>query len=370
MVSKKVSKKQIVTVQIREMANPNRSPCMAPSSVANQSLHQPSPQTCCFSARFVNLVLFIFNFIFLLSGIVILLLTVLYGRPEVSQYLGENTKYLNNIISLLGPGHLVQIIHYSMLFCGITISSISLINIFFSLVTSWSKSSDFYYYKRKQKLNENESLINSSTLESTSHRSTCSEGNPSRQQDDSASKSKSFWSSCAESPYVLCCYIFVMLLLFTIQLVIGLLSIATVSPEHVFINSHSEPNDDFLVSVRESVDIQHLLVDRASEIESLYKPFHCCGWVFFDDYEFLDDPQRRNKSAPVPDACCKTLVKNCGARKHPSNIYYDGCWSKFGAEMRDYVLMLGWMALGFSVVELIGILFAVCHYIQTVSKSI
>lgn len=350
-----------------------RSPGMAPSSVlANQSLNKPSPQCCCFSARFVNLVLFIFNFIFLLSGIVILLLTLLYGRPEVSQYLGENTKYLNNIISLLGPGHLVQIIHYSMLFCGFTISSVSLINIFFSLVTSWSKSNDFYYYKRKQKLNENESLINSSTLESTSHKSTYSqEGNQSRQlmQDDSTSKKRSFWSSCAESPYVLCCYIFVMLFLFTIQLVIGLLSIATVSPEHVFINSHSEPNDDFLVSVRESVDNQQLLVERASEIEQMYKPFHCCGWVFFDDYEFLDDPQRRNKSAPVPDACCKTWVAGCGARKHPNNIYYDGCWSKFGAEMRDYVLMLGWTALGFSVVELIGILFAVCHYIQTVSKS-
>ena len=353
------------------MASPSRSPCVAPSSLANQSLNQPVPHCCCFTARFVNLVLFIFNFIFLLSGVIILLLTLFYGRPEVSQYLGETTKYLNNIISLLGSGHLVQIIHYSMLFCGITICSVSLINIFFSLITSWSKSGDYYYYKRKQKLNENESLINNSTLESNGHRSTCSQdaNNHSRAHDDSMTKNESFLSHCANSPYALCCYIFIILLLFTIQLVVGLLSVVTVSPEHVFINALSEPNDDFLVSIRESVNIPHLLVDRAADIETLYGPFHCCGWLYFDDYEYLGDRNRRNKTVPVPDSCCKTLVNGCGARKHPNNIYYDGCWHKFGAEMRDYVLMLGWTALGFAVVELIGLMFAVCHYIQTVSRS-
>ena len=149
---------------------------------------------------------------------------------------------------------------------------------------------------------------------------------------------------------------------------LGLLSVVTVSPEHVFISSTSEPKDDFLASIRESVNIPHLLVDRATDIEALYGPFHCCGWLYFDDYEYLDGRNRHNKSAPVPVSCCKTWVEGCGARKHPNNIYYDGCWSKFGAEMRDYVLMLGWTALGFSVVELIGLMFAVCHYIQTVSR--
>lgn len=353
------------------MTNPTQSPRLAPSSLANHSHQQPSPEFCCFSARFVNLVLFIFNFIFLLSGVIILLLTLLYGHPDVSRYLGETTKYLNNIISLLGSGHLVQIIHYSMLFCGIVIIAISMINISFSLFTSWSRDSDFYYYKRKQKLNENESLINNGTMESASRRSTYSNnsGNNSiRIQDDSLTKKQSCWSQCAYSPYTICCYIFILLFLFTVQLVIGLLSVLTVSPEHVFISSLTEPNDDFLVSIRESVKIPHLLGDRASEIEALYKPFHCCGWIYYDDYEYLDNPNRRNKTAPVPDACCKTLVPGCGKRKHPNNIYFDGCWSKFGAEMRDYVLMLGWTALGFSVVELIGLLFSICHYIQTVSR--
>ena len=290
------------------MSNPSHSPCVAPSSVANQSQNQHSPQCCCFSTRFVNLVLFVFNFVFLLSGVIILLLTLLYGRPEVSRYLGETTKYLNNIISLLGSGHLVQIIHYSMLLCGIIICTVSLVNICFSLITSWSRSSDYYYYKRKEKLNENESLINSSTLESSSHRSTYSNDIVHINSYSEANKTESCMARCANSPYVLCCYIFLLLFLFTVQLVIGLLSVVTVSPEHVLL-SLNDPNDDFLVSIRESVNIPHLLVDRAPYIEALYSPFHCCGWIYFDDYEYLNERNSRNKSAPVPDACCKTLIE-------------------------------------------------------------
>ncbi|XP_046916458.2 uncharacterized protein LOC124496933 [Dermatophagoides farinae] len=451
---------------------------IAPSSLlANQSENIPAPECCCFSARFVNLVLFLFNFIFLLSGICILLLTVIYGRPEVSRYLGETTKYLNNIINLLGNGHLVQIIHYSMLFCGIVIIVISLMNICFSTATSWSKSSDYYYYRRgrghlngqQMIVNENESLLfrysdwsrNSpqqkqqpqqqqpqSSFRSTSLSSTtatpsksaylnesiilddCSDidismmndhhhnryvsSTPSHQNNSSLllidrkysnrllhnnnnnhhhhhqcrlfqdQQKHSSWSHFANSTIVLCIYIFILLFLFTVQLVIGLLAIITVSPDHVFLSTNSarNNNDDFLISVRDSVDIADLLVNHSEEIESLYHEFQCCGWNYYDDYEYLriinndDDEnqsiiidQYRNKTIPVPDSCCKTFVENCGHRKHPNNIYYDGCWSKFGAEMRDYVLMLGWTALGFAIIELIGIMFAVCHYVQIMSKS-
>lgn len=412
---------------------------IAPSSVlANHSENVPDKECCCFSARFVNLVLFLFNFIFLLSGICIILLTVLYGRPEVSRYLGETTKYLNNIIALLGNGHLVQIIHYSMLFCGIVIIVISLLNIIFSTATSWSKSSDYYYYKRRRQqqylittapshqqqistdLNEDESLLHygSNILDSsydqrprsTAYLNDSSTLNRSRQSHyiEQTSKqsssslsssnnnnnghwhngrngttdppkrqmyvhhhegSRSRWSHYANSTVVLCFYIFILLFLFTIQLVIGLLSVLTVSPDHVFISTHNAANDDFLVSVRESVDIPNLLVNRAEEIEPLYGAFHCCGWIYYDDYEYLTNPNERNKSVAVPDSCCKTYMPNCGQRKHPNNIYYDGCWSKFGSEMRDYVLMLGWTALGFAVIELIGLMFAACHYVQIISRN-
>ncbi|XP_075679682.1 uncharacterized protein LOC113788758 [Dermatophagoides pteronyssinus] len=493
---------------------------IAPSSlIANQSENIPTPECCCFSARFVNLILYLFNFIFLFSGICILLLTVLYGRPEVSRYLGETTKYLQNIINLMDNGHLVHIIHYTMLFCGIVIIVISLINICFATTINWSNSSDYYYYHRdhhqyhhgenrgccyhqkqqqQQRLNENKSLLRygdgnghnhngilltdsnrqqqepSSLFISTSstsspsksaylneslllddsndldlciddhgHRyssSTSSSSTTDQQQQQSSSmmmimidndgkysnqilhnnnnnnqiddynkmdrskmkhsnrkkhsksSSTSSWSHFANSTLILCIYIFILLFLFTIQLVIGLISIITVSPDNVFISSSSTSskssiqNDNFLISIRDSINIANLLVNRANEIEQLYQEFHCCGWNYYDDYEYLriidnnqnDDQQQqstiiiddnRNKTIPVPDLCCKTLIPNCGRRKHPNNIYYDGCWSKFGTEMRDYILMLGWTALGFAIIELIGLMFAVCHYVQIMSKS-
>lgn len=329
------------------------------------------------TSRFVNLVLFVFNFVFLLSGIIILLLTLLYGRPEVSTYLGETTKYLNNIIDLLGGGHLVQIIHYSMLFCGITITVISLINITISVVVSWSKSSDHYYYQRKRKLNETEeTLLFHSTLDSNRPLSLYSASiNQGITEQPAGAKNhqiESISHTCARSSCALCAYIFVMLFLFTIQLVIGLLSVVTVTPERVLIQAAAHGNqdakDDFMISVRESIHIPHLLIDRSAQIEPLFGVFHCCGWLAFDDYEHLNPSGLPNKTAPVPDACCKTYVKDCGARKHPNNIYFQGCWHRFGAEMRDYVLMLGWAALTFAVVELVGVMFAIFLYVQTVSK--
>lgn len=350
-----------------ESLTPSRTACLAPSSVANQSQLATTPSCCYFSSRFINLVLFVFNFVFLLSGILILLLTLLYGRPEVSQYLGETTKYLNNIITLLGSGHLVQIIHYSMLFTGVAICTVSLINITISLVISWSKSGDHYYYHRRSKFTDtDESLLYENSLDSPKRRY-----DPDQQRRRRSSIDQRSISHCAHSSCTLCCYIFVMLFLFTIQLVVGLLSVVTVTPEHVILHSgrrHLDNNDDFLISIRESVDISNLLIDRANEIEPLYASFHCCGWLYYDDYEYLHGKER-NKSLPVPDACCKSRIANCGQRKHPNNIYYDGCWKKFGAELRDYVLMLGWTALAFAVLELIGVIFAICHYIQLVPRT-
>ena len=85
------------------------------------------PRKCCgFSARFVHYFLFIFNFIFLMSGVLILVLTLGYGRPQID--LGET--HLKAIQTLIPSTHLVNLIHYSMVLCGTAICLIALINAF------------------------------------------------------------------------------------------------------------------------------------------------------------------------------------------------------------------------------------------------
>ena len=113
-----------------------------------------------------------------------------------------------------------------------------------------------------------------------------------------------------------------------------------------------------MASLTENLNTTELLESHKTELESLYGTFKCCGWTLFEDYEFS------NKSNPVPDACCKTVVENCGQRKHPSNIYYEGCVDRFGPILKEYLLILGSVALGFSIVEVFGLIFSCCLYVQ------
>jgi hypothetical protein len=153
----------------------------------------------------------------------------------------------------------------------------------------------------------------------------------------------------------LCFFIFGLLFLFTLQLIIGLVAFISVTP-------NSEGKDEFILSLSENLNTSELLETHKNELESLYVPFKCCGWTFFDDYEI------NNKSNAVPDTCCKTIILNCGQRKHPSNIYYDGCIEKFGPILKEYVLILGSVALGFSIVEVFGLIFSCCLYVQLAAK--
>jgi len=155
---------------------------------------------------------------------------------------------------------------------------------------------------------------------------------------------------------VLCFFIFGLLFLFTLQLIIGLIAFISVTP-------NSEGKDEFISSLSENLNTTQLLQTHENQLESLYVAFKCCGWTFYDDYE------RLNQSNPVPDSCCKTIIPSCGQRKHPSNIYYDGCIEKsFGPILKEYVLILGSVALGFSIVEVFGLIFSCCLYVQLAAK--
>ncbi|GBP81301.1 Tetraspanin-11 [Eumeta japonica] len=60
----------------------------------------------------------------------------------------------------------------------------------------------------------------------------------------------------------------------------------------------------------------------SNAIDRMQTEFKCCGAVRFDDWRHSPwhDHDRR---LLVPDSCCKTITNRCGARDHPSNIYYN-----------------------------------------------
>jgi len=305
-----------------------------------------SGRKCCgFSARFIDYFLFIFNFIFFISGVLILLLTLVYGRVWID--LGET--HLNAIRSFISITHLVNLIHYSMMICGSAICLISLTNGIIGCYDSSNTSADDTIDYESEMVLTPQTHRNQSASQSRNNQyNRRSNVNALRE------KQKQHKQSQNRPSVILCVFIFALLFLFTLQLIIGMVAFISVTP-------NSEDKDEFMTSLSENLNISELLSRNELELSSLYQHFKCCGWNSYDDYE------RPNKSIPVPDSCCKTVTTGCGVRKHPSNIYYDGCIDKFGPILKEYTLILGSVALGFSIVEVFGLIFSCCLYVQTIS---
>ena len=265
-----------------------------------------------------------------MSGVLILVLTLGYGRPQIE--VGETN--LKAIQALLPPTHLVNLIHYAMVLCGTAICIISLIN---AIIGCCAQSP----HDPTEEMIELQADVSSSS------------GRPQARdrynQNSRINRNKS--EKPRNSSVVLCLFIFSLLFLFTLQLIIGLIAFISVTP-------NSEGKDEFMSSLIENLNATQLLESHQTEMESLYGTFKCCGWNLYEDYEIP------NKANPVPDACCKTVIENCGQRKHPSNIYYDGCVDRFGPILKEYLLLLGSVALGFSIVEVFGLIFSCCLYVQ------
>ena len=297
------------------------------TSAASQS--HKSKKCCGFSARFIHYVLFIFNFIFFISGLLILLLTLLYG----TQYLELGETRLNDIRLVIPQTQLVNLIHYSMVVCGIAICSIALINSCFTCCNSYDDEEDDDHLREIH----DPPLMTSTRLPSSSLESHSRE--PKKKV----------------SSLPLCFFIFALLFLFTLQLIIGMIAFIHVSP-------NADGKDEFSISLSENLNVIEILNDNHDKFDDLQQHFKCCGWNDYEDYE------QKNKSIPVPDSCCKTIVSGCGARKHPSNINYDGCLDRFGPILKEYIIILGSVAFGFSIIEIFGLIFSCCLYVQLASK--
>lgn len=90
--------------------------------------------------------------------------------------------------------------------------------------------------------------------------------------------------------------------------------------------------------------------------------FMCCGGFNFTDWKTND--YLKNTSS-VPDTCCKNVSQNCGKGmfNNPARhtfIYEDGCVVTFTGWVRTNIVVVGGVAAGLTVIELIGIIIAGC----------
>uniref|UniRef100_A0A8C2D098 Tetraspanin n=1 Tax=Cyprinus carpio TaxID=7962 RepID=A0A8C2D098_CYPCA len=70
-------------------------------------------------------------------------------------------------------------------------------------------------------------------------------------------------------------------------------------------------------------------------------------------------------SRSVPDSCCKSpVIKLCGRRDHPSNIYKveGGCITKLENFILNHLQIIGAVGVGIACVQIVGMFFTCCLY--------
>ncbi|XP_016086835.1 CD151 antigen, like isoform X2 [Sinocyclocheilus grahami] len=101
-------------------------------------------------------------------------------------------------------------------------------------------------------------------------------------------------------------------------------------------------------------------------VNKLQQEFKCCGSNgSFDWVESVWIRSVEADSRLVPDSCCKSpVIKLCGRRDHPSNIYKveGGCITKLENFILNHLQIIGAVGVGIACVQIVGMFFTCCLY--------
>lgn len=104
-------------------------------------------------------------------------------------------------------------------------------------------------------------------------------------------------------------------------------------------------------------------------VDSMQKEFRCCGGTSYSDWRESTWFEMSFQDRPVPDSCCKTVTMGCGARDHPSNIWYTGCVHGLAAYLGKHLLLLGALGCGLCLLQVLGVTLACCLYVSLAKSS-
>lgn len=160
-------------------------------------------------------------------------------------------------------------------------------------------------------------------------------------------------------------YTFMLLLIFLMEAVAGVM--AYIYEEQVSHELQANLNETFL----ENYGFDDY---RTEAIDAMQREFQCCGGVYYNDWQYsgwvkenILQSKRSSNPEPVnmvPESCCITKTPNCATSRHPSNIYQEPCSHKFAASIREHLIILGAVGLGICIVQIFGMIFSCCLYVQ------
>lgn len=326
----------------------------------HNSTDLPNYSSCCgLSSRSIQCLMYIFDLILATCGLMILVFALLYSLP--------NTSNVRSIIPVAHPINLVTWTTITTASLTVVISTVSLIRGCLLLCRGKKsqklqvqviRAQDYCHRNR----NENEYI---DAYEHADHSlsmvANAQSANTYLQRSaPMMSPCKSYSSSkVAQSAYSICSSIFIILFLLSLQLTVAI--IGSFSSES-FANSsevsfYGGKSIASLMAPHGKEETLQMLSFHKEAFAGLQSQYKCCGFNGYTDYP-----------GPVPDACCRSRTRDCGLRKHPSNVYEKGCGKKIERLMADELSLLSSIAFGMSCLQVLTVIFSSCLYILLLKR--
>uniref|UniRef100_T1I7E1 Uncharacterized protein n=1 Tax=Rhodnius prolixus TaxID=13249 RepID=T1I7E1_RHOPR len=152
-------------------------------------------------------------------------------------------------------------------------------------------------------------------------------------------------------------YMFLLLLIFLVELMIGIL--AYVYRNQLEVDLKYNLDNTFIQKYGISLS-------ETLSIDKMQQEYKCCGATSFENWDKSRWRKESNTTNLVPDSCCKTIDFGCGQRNHPrvDCTVIVGCVHKFTEELKQQLVIIFAVGLGFSVIQIFGMVLSCFLYFK------
>lgn len=136
------------------------------------------------------------------------------------------------------------------------------------------------------------------------------------------------------------------------EILIGMFSYVHYNQVESELQTHLKFNPEFYSN--DSIGLDHI----QNSVDEIQREMECCGARTYGEYSAKDgvfsEATIAEGNFSVPDSCCKSEAAGCGAKIHPSNIYYTGCAHPIALEIQYHLLIQGALGLSMCVIQMFG----------------
>lgn len=336
--------------------NPSHHPINKKYYLECKNENRQECNSCCgIPATVIQCVIYALNLLLATCGLAILALSLVNSLP--------NTAYIRSIIPMTHPLNLVL---WTTIFTAALISLTAIISLVKSCLLNCSckksqsqmiqveviRSNGTSRGHRQMELHDQDDHMSLSVMSNGHHSISNSYSSPASAAKN-PSKLTNASSRVVQSAYSLCSMIFLTIFFLSIQLTVAVVGVISSSSYSAvpFYKGHSI---EYLLDPLNKNETFQFIITNNNSFSQIESHLKCCGLVDYSDY-LID--------TPVPDSCCRSITRGCGSRKHPSNIYYEGCARKIEARIFDELSLISSVAFALSCLQVSALTFTSCLYI-------